>query len=111
MPITNRPPDIEARISFLKTEEGGRAGPAKSGYRPSHDFGLPGTLNDAAHEYIDQEWVAPGESALANIWLLVPEYQTGRLNQGFEFTVQEGKRVVGHGVITKVVNAALQAAA
>lgn len=82
--------------------------PAHSGYRPNHDFGLEGTLNDAAHEYIWQEVAAPGESVLANLWLLAPELQTGRLHPGFEFTVQEGRRIVGRAVVQEVINEALR---
>jgi elongation factor Tu len=108
MSITTRPPDIEAEISFLATEQGGRSLPAMSGYRPNHDFGLNGMLNDAAHEYIGRESVAPGEAARANVWFLVPQYQEGRLYPGFKFTVQEGSRIVGSGVVVKVINAALQ---
>jgi translation elongation factor EF-Tu-like GTPase len=108
MGIAVRPPDIEAEISFLPTEQGGRQSPAASGYRPNHDFGLSGTLNDAAHEYIGCESAAPGQTVRANMWFLVPEYQKGRLCTGFAFTVQEGSRVVGNGVVTKVLNAALQ---
>jgi elongation factor Tu len=103
MPITSRPPDIEAEITFLSTENGGRRSAAKSGYRPTHDFGLD-TLNDAAHEYIGMESVSPGQSARANLWLLVPEYQNGRLYPGFKFTVKEGPRIVGHGVVVAVIN-------
>ena len=102
-----RSPDLEAEISLLASEQGGRAGPAKSGYRPNHDFGIEGTLNDAAHEYLGQEWLAPGETAIAHIYLLSPQYQAGRLHQGFKFTVQEGRKIVGRGVVTKVLNAAL----
>jgi hypothetical protein len=29
------------------------AAPMLTGYRPSHDFRLPGELNDATHEYPD----------------------------------------------------------
>lgn len=108
MPITHRPPDIEAEISFLPTEQGGRESPATSGYRPTHDFGLRGMLNDAAHEYIGPESVAPGEAAVARMWFLAPEYQARRLYRGLKFTVQEGSRVVGHGVVREVLNAALQ---
>ncbi len=108
MPITVRPSDIEAEISFLPTESGGRRSPAISGYRPTHDFGLEGTLNDAAHEYVGCDSVSPGQSAKANVWFLVPQYQEGRLYPGFEFTVQEGSHIVGHGIITKVINAALK---
>jgi translation elongation factor EF-Tu-like GTPase len=108
MPITNRPPDIEAEISFLATSLGGRQQPAMSGYRPTHDFGVAGTLNDAAHEYIGTESAAPGQTVKANLWFLSPEYQQGRLSVGFSFSVQEGSRVVGHGVVTKIINPILQ---
>lgn len=106
--ITVRPPDLVAKIEFLATECGGRSHPAQSGYRPNHDFGLPGTLNDAAHEYIGQDFAAPGETVLANVWLLVPEYQAGRLYPGFCFTVQEGSRLVGNAVVQEVLNASLR---
>jgi len=108
MPITIRPPDIEAQISFLPTEQGGRRSLALSGYRPNHDFGLDGMLNDAAHEYIGCESAAPGQTVNANMWFLAPQYQEGHLHPGFKFTVQEGSRIVGHGVVTKVINTALQ---
>ena len=105
------PPDIEADISFLSTEAGGKSNSVRSGYRPNHDFGLNGMLNDAHHEYIGVESVAPGTTARAQLWLLAPEYQVGRLYPGFKFTVQEGPHVVAHGVIVNVVNPALQASA
>ena len=107
MPITNRPPDLQAEITFLATAHGGRRSPVYSGYRPSHDFGLQ-TLNDGAHEYVGCTCVAPGETAVANMWLIAPEYQRGRLYPGFKFTVQEGPRVVAHGVVQRVFNTTLE---
>ena len=104
MAIPVRTPDIEAEIRFLTAQEGGRSTPCLSGYRPNHDFGLNGMLNDATHQYIGKESVAPGETALAHIWFLVPDYQLGMLYEGFKFTVQEGNRIVGYGFITKVLN-------
>lgn len=104
MTITVRPPDLQAEISLLPTEQGGRQGPAVSGYRPNHDFELAGTLNDAAHEYIGTDTLYPGQTSLANIWLLAPQYQQGRLHVGFRFTVQEGSKIVGNGVITEVLS-------
>jgi translation elongation factor EF-Tu-like GTPase len=106
--VAIRPPDLVARIDFLPTEQGGRVSPAYSGYRPDHDFGLEGTLNGAAHEYIGQDMAAPGESVRAHLWLLAPEFQAGRLHSGFEFTVQEGSRVVGMAVVQEVLNPALR---
>lgn len=105
----SRPPDLEAEISLLPAEQGGRRTPAVSGYRPSHDFNVPGTLNDALHEYIEGS-LRPGDTGRALLWLLAPEAQAGRLHPGFEFTVQEGARIVGKGKVLRVLNATLQQA-
>lgn len=109
MAFTKGPPDSEAEISFLPTtKQSGRWSPVYSDYHPNHDFGLDGMLNEARHEYIGCESVAPGQSAKAYLWFLVPEYQEGRLYPGFKFTVQEGSRIVGYGVVLRVINMALQ---
>jgi elongation factor Tu len=96
-------PDFEAEIYALPTESGGRKSPMLSGYRPNHDFGLPGELNDAKHDYPETGKIAPGERGVARLWLLSPERQKGRLFEGMEFTVQEGNRVVGRGKIVKIL--------
>jgi translation elongation factor EF-Tu-like GTPase len=101
-------PDLEAQVRYLSSSEGGRKSPVYSGYRPNHDFGLPGELNDGQHEYPGREWVQPGDSATALLWLLAPERQRRRLYVGFEFKVQEGPRIVGIGTITNVLNAELR---
>jgi translation elongation factor EF-Tu-like GTPase len=102
-------PDFRAEITFLTTEQGGRVGPVKSGYRPSHNFGLPnGEINDAAHENIGQEWVPMGTTVDALLQLLNPERQAARFYPGFEFTVQEAMKVVGHGRIIEILNPLLR---
>lgn len=111
MSIPNRAPDVEAEIFFLPTCDGGRSSPAWQGYRTVHDFGLPGILNDASHGYIGRASAQPGGSTRANIWLAVPELQQGRLYPGFEFEVREGRRIVAHGVIHKVLNSNLRRSA
>ena len=106
-----RPPraaDLEAEISALPTCEGGRQRPFFSGYRANHDFHLPGEINDAQHEYLDGGKLEPGQTGKALLWLLGPERQKGRLYPGFEFTVQEGARLIGRGKITQVLNAELR---
>ena len=106
--MSSHPPDLEAEISFLPTEQGGRSAPAPSGYRAAHDFGVGGMLNDAMHEYVGCQSIAPGSSAKANLWFLAPEYQSRRLHPSFRFPVQEGSRIVGHGVILSVINPELR---
>ena len=100
------PPDFEATVFAIATGDGGRKHPFVSGYRACHDLGL-GELNDAQHEYPDGP-VAPGSSGRALLWLLAPERQAGRLLVGLEFTVQEGRRHVGRGRITRILNADLE---
>ncbi len=99
-----RDSDIEAEIRFLSTSEGGRQTPVATGYRPNHDLGMEGMLNDAVHEYVGVDWVAPGDTVHAKLWFFAPEFQVGRLHEGMEFTVQEGARVVGRGKVTKIFN-------
>jgi translation elongation factor EF-Tu-like GTPase len=102
------PPDFEARITYLPTHENGRRTPVHSGYRPNHDLGLPGELNDALHEYPECVEVKPGETAKALLRLLAPGRQAGRLYSDFKFTVQEGPRIIGSGEVVRVLNSKLQ---
>ena len=103
-----RPADLEAKISYLPTEDGGRQGPVQSGYRAPQDFGPEEGWNDAQHEYPDDDWVHPGQTARALLWLLHPDLLKGRLEPGSEFTVHEGGRTVGHCRITQVLNKELK---
>ena len=103
---TRRPPDIEAEVRFLTTQEGGRRAPVRTGVRTPHDFGLA-TLNDALLEFIGSEWLALGETVRANLWFAFPEYQEGRLAPGLTFTIHE-IGVVGHGVVLRVLNEKLR---
>ena len=70
-------PDIEAEVRFSTTLEGGRNGPVCTNYRPCHDMGIDGMLNDGKHEFVDREWVALGDTVVSRIRFLVPEYQAG----------------------------------
>jgi elongation factor Tu len=103
-----REPDLEAEIYAFRHDEGGRRTPFFTGYRPNHDFRLPNELNDGMHEYPDGDEIALGSTGKAVIWLLAPDRNAGRFFEGFEFTVQEGSRIVGRGKITKVVNPELK---
>jgi elongation factor Tu len=96
-------PDVEAIVTFLPTSQGGRKGPALSGYRPVHAV-LPGYLTSGQQQYLDTDQVAPGESARAHIKFIAPEDYPHSLWPGKVINVQEGGRVVGHAEITQVFN-------
>ena len=96
------PPDIEAEITFVPTDQGGRSKPAFSGYRPQfyydrHDW-------DADQEYPDVESVLPGQTARALLRFLSPEAHVGRVQLGMEFEVREGTRLVARGRVTKILH-------
>jgi translation elongation factor EF-Tu-like GTPase len=98
-----RPADLEVRVSYLSTDVGGRKTPVRSGIRPIHDFGF-GELHGAQHEYPEQDWVKPGTSAKALLWLIAADALKARLYPGLKFTVQEGGKVVAQGEVVAVLN-------
>ena len=99
---------VRVRFRLLTTDEGGRKGPIADGYRASWDIGNrtdsgEWTSNDApllleCHD----EWVAPGETAIARIHPLVPELWA-HVRPGLEVAMHEGSRVVGRGEVIEVV--------
>lgn len=103
----SRQPDVDALVTFLPTEQGGRHTGAISGYRPCHlvqaDY-----LSSGHHEYRDRDVVMPGESAEAEIWFLSPEHYPHCLRVGDVIRIQEGSRLVGHAEIKQIHNALLQ---
>lgn len=54
------PVDIEATVTFRRTEEGGLRDPCKTGYRPQ--FYYDGENWVAIQTYPDREWVYPGDT-------------------------------------------------
>lgn len=104
----SREPDIEAEITFIPTEHGGKAHAAWQNYRVDHDFGIPGTLNVAQHEFVGCNEVEPGKTVISKLWFMSPELQNRRLYPGFKFTVQEGSLIVAQGIVVNVINPKLR---
>src|SRR4051812_36114495 len=96
------PPDVEAEITFLTPEEGGRSTPARSRYRPQ--FYYDGHHWDADHEYPDVEWVYPGQTVRTLLRFLSPENHIAHVTPGLAFQIREGARIVGRGTITKILH-------
>ncbi|BCT96811.1 hypothetical protein LYSHEL_26820 [Lysobacter helvus] len=100
-----RSPDLVADITLDPTLERGR----RSGWRPNNDFGL---LHDCdAHIEFADGSVQPGGTGRAELWLLTPELQAGRLREGFTFTLREGSRLVADGVVVQVLRSDLHVGA
>src|SRR5262249_9569480 len=95
---------IEARISFLRPDEGGRHSPVSSGYRPQFHYASDAQVWDAQHTYPDVASVAPGDSVRAILCFTSPEYHRGRIELGMPFEIREGAKLVGRGVVTRIID-------
>ncbi len=85
-----------AEIVLLKSEEGGRRTPCRSGYMPQLYFGatdVPGRLQLA------DAVLAPGDRAEVEIELGRPV----AFEVGMRFAMRDGHKTVGAGVITRVL--------
>ena len=90
-------PDIEVEVRFLTTDEGGREGPVRSGYR--RVFHFDGTDWGTDQEYPGRDGVTLGETVTGHYWFI---FSPPRVFPGAEFMLREGVRVVARGVVTRV---------
>lgn len=89
---------IKVFIHLLRTEEGGRNNPIKSGYRPN--FFFSGTRqSDGKVEFAIDE-LSPGHSISAEVELTCPEL-IKKVDDGEKFIIREGTTVVGNGYVTE----------
>lgn len=102
----DREADLEVEVTLLPTNEGGRKQPLWQGCRLPHDFGLPGEMNDGMYEFIGAP-PHPGESQKASVWLMAPERNRGRIRDGYEYGLWEG-RFIGKAKVIRVINPMLR---
>lgn len=105
-------PAIEAEVTFLRAEEGGRAAPLR--LEPGSPFYMPhlvigdprqkspsGKLLGVAFRRSPLT-LAPGDTATVRMDLMYhPQVDYRGLMPGATFTVREGPRIVGHGRVLK----------
>jgi hypothetical protein len=48
--------------------------------------------------------VHPGQTVVAHLCFLSPQYHVGKLYPGKEFLLREGQRIVGRGKVTKILD-------
>ncbi|HEY4359371.1 MAG TPA: elongation factor Tu [Bryobacteraceae bacterium] len=94
--------DIQAEITFLLTQAGGRQGPAFSGYRPQ--FFYDGEDWDAVQTYPDVPQVSPGETVRTLLSFMSPRFHLDKVLPGLMFLLREGQKTVAYGKVTKILN-------
>ncbi|MGL4594496.1 MAG: elongation factor Tu [Thermoguttaceae bacterium] len=90
--------EFEAEVYVLSKEEGGRATPFFSGYRPQFYFRTT-DVTGALHLLGDAEMCMPGDNVKLRVELIAPIAMT----ENVRFAIREGGRTVGSGVVTKVL--------
>jgi len=90
-----------ATLSLFPTENGGRKKPVYDHYRPSFAFN---TINHFSGEisFPNLDELRPGGTATANIKLLASRHISQKLKSGDSFTILEGDKIVGTGVIIEI---------
>lgn len=96
--------DFIASLQYKTMEEGGRKTPARSGYRPGIMFPFSEMQTSGEQIFIDKAFVMPGDCVGAEIRIVGVEHFSGCLYEGLTFDFREGDRIIGTGVITKVIN-------
>ena len=89
---------FEAEVYVLSSEEGGRHTPFFNGYRPQFYFRTTDVTGDIQLEE-GVEMVMPGDNAKFTIELITPV----AIEEGLRFSIREGGRTVGSGVVTKIL--------
>ena len=100
----NKQPDFIAELQYLTTEQGGRKTAALSGYRPQVKFAFSNNQTSGQQKFIDKYTVYPGDKVFAEIAIISTDFLIAKLEIGLQFDFREGSRVIGTGIITKVLN-------
>ncbi|KAJ8526043.1 hypothetical protein ON010_g15141 [Phytophthora cinnamomi] len=94
---STRTPRFEAEVYVLKKEEGGRHTPFFSNYRPQFFFRTADVTGNILLK-AGTEMVMPGDNTAIDIELIHPI----ALDTGMKFSIREGGRTIGAGVVAKV---------
>jgi translation elongation factor EF-Tu-like GTPase len=90
--------NLKAFITLLPTENGGRKKSIFSGYKPSLVFNTHKSYS-AEIQLIDTDELQPGQTSMASIKLLPARTIRKNLQLNDAFTLVEGNKAVGNGII------------
>ena len=97
---------VEARLTLLSTDDGGRHGPIFNNYRPSWNIGnrTPDgavEFNDAPVTLEDCRSLLPGQVGVVRLHPMSPQGWR-HVREGDQIDMQEGSRVTGKAVVLRV---------
>ena len=97
---------VEATVSLLATENGGRASPIIGKLRPNHNFGDADnrTMFIGQIELTEGERLRPGEEGEVVIRFLDSGDLRQRLCVGTRWRLQEGNKLIGFARANRIIN-------
>ena len=90
--------EFETEAYILSKDEGGRATPFFTGYKPQFYIRTSDVTGDVTLP-AGTEMVMPGDTAKLTVKLIVPV----ALEEKTNFAIREGGKTVGAGVVTKII--------
>jgi translation elongation factor EF-Tu-like GTPase len=93
--------DLTAKITLLPTAMGGRKKSVASGYKPSFSFNSLQHYTGEIHLLKIKE-LKPGDTGIALIKLLPARTLRKNLKANDTFSITEGNKTIGTGIIEKV---------
>lgn len=108
--IIDRDDDFIAILTYKTVEQGGRKTPAHSGYRPQVKFDFEEMQTSGQQTFVNKDIVYPGETVEAKIKILSVDHFANCLTEGMEFEFREGYKIIGTGIIKKILNYKLKKA-
>jgi hypothetical protein len=95
---------VSAKLTFRRTDDGGKANPITSGYRPNHAFGkLENSKNISFYigeiQFRDKEFIYPGETSIVTVIFLKVGGIEKYLSPGRHWYIYEVPRLVAEGEI------------
>lgn len=104
--MANYSKDVEAQVTFLIPEEGGRKCPIICGYRPT--FIYDNNWWDAAIHFEGLDLLPKGKPVNVYFSFSSPQHHVGHLFPGKEFQLWDG-RVIANGIILKIMDLEISA--
>ncbi|WP_442590793.1 hypothetical protein ACSBL2_06140 [Pedobacter sp. AW31-3R] len=96
--------DFIATLKYNSTAEGGRSTPAFSGYRPNIKFPFDEMHTSGEQRFIGTNCVFPGDTVDAEIRIIAIDHFNHLLYPGLSFEFKEGARIIGTGMIIRILN-------
>jgi translation elongation factor EF-Tu-like GTPase len=101
-------PDFIALVTYTPPEKGGREAPVCSGYQPVLKFDGSGYESPGENVLTDREVLSLGDTAEVSITMMAFEVFSNSLFVGQQFEIYEPPRLVGNGIIKKILNKDLE---